>query len=257
MDGPRDIHDHNRPDESGNGSYSEIVSRLEPLFEDASAPVAARVTLAPDQWHRVVEVFDHLMGLGFHEVGIAPVSPVSKELLPTAEQDAALLKGFGLLAGRFVAHARKGLVMPFSNILDLLGRIHLGQTKAVSCGAGFGYMAVDAKGGFFPCHRLTGEADFCTGNLETGINTDRIDSCLGSLNEGREESCSRCWARTLCAGGCHYENHLRENHLGLPRGTSCKFIRSWLDLGMKTYAELRTDGAIEAMGRRLQQRAQC
>jgi len=257
MDGPRDIHDHNRPDESGNGSYSEIVSRLAPLFEDASVPVAARVTLAPDQWHRVVEVFDHLTGLGFHEVGIAPVSPVSKALLPTAEQDAALLEGFGQLAGRFVAHARKGFVMPFSNVLDLLGRIHLGQTKSLSCGAGFGYMAVDAKGGFFPCHRLTGEADFCTGSLETGINKDRINSCLGSLNEGREESCSKCWARTLCAGGCHYENHLRENHLGLPRGTSCKFIRSWLDLGMKTYAELRTDGAIEAMGRRLAQRAHC
>jgi len=257
MDGPRSIHDRNRPDESGNGSYSEIVSRLEPLLKDSPVPVAARVTLAPDQWHRVVEVFDHLIGLGFHEVGIAPVSPVSKALLPTAGQGAALLKGFGLLAGRFVAHAREGLVMPFSNILDLLGRIHLGQTKPVSCGAGFGYMAVDAKGGFFPCHRLTGEADFCAGSLETGINTGRINSCLGSLNKGREESCSRCWARTLCAGGCHYENHLRENHLGLPRGTSCKFIRSWLDLGMKTYAELRTDGAIEAMGRRLQQCAQC
>ena len=257
MDGPRDIHDANRPDESGKGSYSEIVSRLVPLLKDSPVPVAARVTLAPNQWHRVVEVFDHLTDLGFHEVGIAPVSPVSKTLLPTVEQDAALLKGFGRLAARFVAHARKGLVMPFSNILDLLGRIHLGQTKPVSCGAGFGYMAVDAKGGFFPCHRLTGEADFSAGNLASGVNTQRIDSCLGSLNEGRKESCSKCWARTLCAGGCHYENHLRENHLGLPRGTSCKFIRGWLDLGMKTYAGLRTDGAIEAMGRRLQQRAQC
>lgn len=257
MDGPRDVHDRNRPDEKGNGSYSEIISRLGPLLEDSPVPVAARVTLAPDQWHRVVEVFDHLVGLGFHEVGIAPVSPVSKALLPTAGQEAALLEGFGLLARRFVADARKGLVMPFSNILDLLGRLHLGQTKAVSCGAGFGYMAMDAKGRFFPCHRLAGETDFCVGSLETEIDTDRINSCLGSLNNGREQSCSRCWARTICAGGCHYENHLRENLLDLPRGTSCQFIRAWLDLGMRTYAELRADGAIEAMGRRLQGRAQC
>lgn len=257
LDGPRDIHDQNRPDESGNGSYDEVVTRLECLLEDSPIPVAARVTLAPDQWHRVAEVFDHLTGLGFHEVGIAPVSPVSKELLPTVGQDAALLASFGLMARRFVAHARKGLVMPFSNILDLLGRLHLGQTKPISCGAGFGYMAVDAKGRFFPCHRLAGEEDFCSGSLDTGIEKGRIKSCLGSLNRGREESCSKCWARTLCAGGCHYENNLRENNLGLPRGTSCKFIRGWLDLGMKTYAELRTDGAIEAMGNRLTQRAQC
>jgi uncharacterized protein len=257
IDGPRHIHDRNRPDECGNGSYNEIVSRLGPLLNDSPVPVAARVTLEPDQWHSVVEVFDHLISLGFHEVGIAPVSPVSKALLPDAGQEAALLESFGQMARRFVAHARKGRVMPFSNILDLLGRLHLGQTKAASCGAGLGYMAVDAKGSFFPCHRLSGEADFCSGSLDTGINPDRINSCLGSLNHGREESCSKCWARSLCAGGCHYENHLREVQLGLPRGTSCKFIRGWLDMGMKTYAELRTDGAIEAMGPRLEQRAQC
>ncbi len=95
LDGPRDIHDQNRPDESGNGSYNEIVSRLECLLEDSPVPVAARVTLVPDQWHRVAEVFDHLIDLGFHEVGIAPVSPVSKALLPTAGQDAALLEVSG------------------------------------------------------------------------------------------------------------------------------------------------------------------
>lgn len=257
MDGPRHVHDRNRPHEKGNGSYDEIVSRLGPLFENTPVPVAARVTLVPDQWHRVVEVFDHLVGLGFHEVGISPVSPVSKALLPSAEEEAALLHGFGVLARRFVADARKGLVVPFSNILDLLGRLHLGQIKPVSCGAGFGYMAMDATGRFFPCHRLTGETGFCVGSLKTGIETGRINACLGTLNDGREQSCSKCWARTLCAGGCHYENHLRENLLDLPRGTSCKFIRAWLDLGMRTYAEMRTDGAIEAMGQRLEGRAQC
>jgi len=257
MDGPRHIHDRNRPDQQGNGTYSEIVSRLGLLLGNSPVPVAARVTLAPDQWDDVVEVFDHLVGLGFHEVGIAPVSPVTKALLPSAAQEAALLRGFGILARRFVAEAREGRVLPFANILDLLGRLHLGQTKPVSCGAGFGYMAVDAKGRLFPCHRMAGEKEFCVGNLAAGVDAHRVRSCLGALNSGRDESCSKCWARSLCAGGCHYENHLRENQLGLPRGTSCRFIRGWLDLGMKTYAELRTDGAIEAMGRRLKQRAQC
>jgi uncharacterized protein len=257
MDGPRHVHDRNRPDACGGGTYDQIVARLGMLLEDSPVPVAARVTLAPDQWHEAVEVFDHLVGLGFHEVGIAPVSPVTRELMPTFAEESALLDGFAQLAGRFVAAAREGRVLPFSNILDLLGRLHLGQTKPISCGAGFGYMAVDAKGSLFPCHRLSGEADFRIGNLAGGVDHGRVAACMAALNSDREESCAKCWARTLCAGGCHYENHLRENRLGLPRGTSCRFIRSWLDLGMKTYAELRTDGAIEAMSRRLTQRAQC
>ncbi len=257
LDGPRDIHDRNRPDENGRGSYTEIVSRLEILLKDSPVPVAARVTLVPDQWHRVPEVFDHLIELGFHEVGIAPVSPVSKSLLPTAEQEAVLLAGFGELAQRFVAGVRKGFVVPFSNILDLLGRLHLGQARFVSCGAGLGYMAVDAKGRFFPCHRLTGAMNFCAGSLSNGIDADRINISLAGLNEGRDRHCSGCWARTLCAGGCHYENDLRENQLGLPRGSSCRLIRSWLELGLRAYVGLRTDAAIETLGSRLSQRAQC
>ena len=257
LDGPRDIHDRNRPDKNGQGSYTEIVSRLRILLGDSPVPVAARVTLVPDQWHRVVEVFDHLIDLGFHEVGIAPVSPVSGTLLPTAEQEAVLLAGFGELAQRFAAGIRKGFVMPFANILDLLGRLHLGQARSVSCGAGLGYLAVDASGRFFPCHRLTGEMDFCAGSLANGMDAGRITTSLAALNMGRERHCAGCWARTLCAGGCHYENHLRENQLGLPRGSSCRLIRSWLELGLKTYAGLRTDDAIQGLGSRLSQRAQC
>jgi len=257
LDGPRDIHDLNRPDKNGCGRYTGIVSRLGILLADSPVPVAARVTLTPDQWHRVPEVFDHLIELGFHEVGIAPVSPVRKSLLPTAEQEEVLLAGFGELVQRFVAGARQGCIMPFANILDLLGRLHLGQARPVSCGAGLGYMAVDAKGRFFPCHRLTGEVDFCAGSLANGIDADRITISLAALNEGRDRHCAGCWARTLCAGGCHYENHLRENQLGLPRGSSCRLIRSWLELGLKTYAGLRTDTAIRTLGSRLSQRAQC
>jgi len=257
LDGPCDIHDCNRPDKNGHGSYAGIVSRLKILFEASPVPVAARVTLTPDQWHRIPEVFDHLIELGFHEVGIAPVSPVSKSLLPTAEQEALLLAGFGELAQRFVAGVRKGFIVPFTNILDLLGRLHLGQARSVSCGAGLGYMAVDAKGRFFPCHRLTGAEDFCAGSLANGIDADRINSSLAALNEGRDRHCAGCWARTLCAGGCHYENHLREHQLGLPRGSSCRLIRSWLELGLKTYAGLHTDAAMDALGSRLSQRGQC
>lgn len=257
MDGPAHIHDRNRPDAKGRGSYAEVVSRLGILLADTPVPVAARVTLVPDQWRHAEAVFDHLAGLGFHEIGIAPASPVTKALLPSAAEEGSLLENFALLARRFLDAASRGMVLPFSNLLDLLGRLHLGQTRTLSCGAGFGYLAADAKGRLFPCHRLAGEPEFCVGSLGGGRDRARNMSCLDSLNGSRKESCSRCWARTLCAGGCHYENHLRERRLGLPRGTSCRFIRSWLDLGMRTYAEMRSSGAINALSERLAQRARC
>ena len=87
LDGPADLHDANRSDVSGSGSYATITANLEGLLKGATAAVAARVTLTPEQWPRIEEVFFHLLDLGVHEVGIAPVSPVRMELLPDAEQE--------------------------------------------------------------------------------------------------------------------------------------------------------------------------
>lgn len=256
MDGPAAIHDSNRPHADGRGSYAGVAANLKMLLDVAPSAVAARVTLTPAQWGSVVEVFDHLIGLGFHEVGIAPVSPVCASLLPSREEEDELIRGFGVLARRFLEEAASGRVLPFSNVIDLLSRIHGGQARTISCGAGFGYMAIDASGRFSPCHRLTGLADFRAGDLRTGIDGERLRNAFDRLNDGRAESCSKCWARTLCAGGCHYENHLRENHLGLPRGTSCRFIRDWLELGIKTYASLCSGGAIDRVHPLLNKRAQ-
>jgi uncharacterized protein len=240
IDGPPDLHDANRryPGANGGGTYADVVAGLNLLRSCMPRPPAARVTLAPDQWGRVPEVFDHLLDLGFLEVGIAPASPISAEFLPTPEQDEALFAGFSLLAQRFAREAGEGRLLPFSNLLDLLGKLHLGQVKSAPCGAGLGYLALDAEGRFFLCHRLAGVERFCVGDLEAGIDHARIRACLSEQAAPRRAACRACWARSVCAGGCHHENHVRENELGLAPGSSCEFIRRWLEVGIRVYADL-------------------
>lgn len=256
IDGPEDLHDANRMGPGGEGSYAPIVSQLSGLLAAGTAPVAARVTLVPEQWSRIEEVFDHLLALGFHEVGISPASPINRGLLPDDDQDEQLFRGFSALAERFIREAAKGRVVPFSNIIDLLARLHVGQTKSVACGAGLGYLAVDAGGDFYLCHRLAGEDAFRVGTLDDGPDAEKIRSLLTTITAGRDELCAGCWARTLCGGGCHYENHLRENLLGLPRGSSCRFVRRWLQLGIEAYGALRAQGADRVL-QMLGKRAKC
>jgi len=240
IDGPPDVHDANRryPGRDGGGSYADVVAGVARLAARTSRPPAARVTLAPDQWARVPEVFAHLEALGFVEVGIAPASPIDAKLLPTPAQEDALFDAFADLAARFLAAAAAGRVLPFSNLLDVLGRLHVGQVKSAPCGAGLGYLALDAGGRFFLCHRLAGVARFEVGDLDTGIDHAKIAACLDAQAAPRRAECRACWARSLCAGGCHHENHVRENELGLAPGGSCTFIRRWLELGIRVYGEL-------------------
>ena len=147
IDGPPDVHDANRrfPGRAGGGTYADVVQGLTMMRAHGCRPPAARVTLTPDQWGRVPEVFEHVLGLGVLEVGIAPASPVDAGLLPTPEQDEALFAGFASIAERFARAADAGRVLPFSNLLDLLARLHLGQVKGAPCGAGLGYLALDAS----------------------------------------------------------------------------------------------------------------
>lgn len=243
IDGPPEIHDANRRYAGGRDrrTYADVVKGLALLRTHMPKPPAARVTLTPAQWSRIPEVFRHVLDLGFLEVGIAPVSPVTAALLPTTEQDAALFTGFALLAAQFRQAAAAGRVLPFSNLLDLLARLHVGSVKSSPCGAGLGYLAADAEGRFFLCHRLAGEDEFQVGNLDAGIDHAKIRVCLADQAASRAQACRACWARSLCAGGCHYENHLREARLGLPPGGSCDFIRRWLEVGIRVYADLCRD----------------
>jgi uncharacterized protein len=239
IDGPPDVHNANRryPGTAG-GTYADVVAGVEKLRACTGRAPAARVTLTPEQWHRVPEVFDHVAALGFLEVGIAPASPTTAKLLPTAAQEDALFDGFAQLAARFTHAADQGRVLPFSNLLDLLGRLHAGQAKRAPCGAGLGYLAMDAEGAFYLCHRLAGTARFRAGDLATGIDHAAIRACLAEQTAPRREACATCWARSLCAGGCHYDNHVRENELELPPGGSCAFIRRWIELGIRVYGGL-------------------
>jgi len=242
IDGPPDVHDANRPYAGkGAGSYADVVEGIERLTERTGRPPVARVTLAPPQWSRIPEVFDHVMALGVLEAGIAPASPVDAAHLPTPEQEAALFAGFSALAERFVGEAREGRVLRFSNLLDLLAKLHAGEVKGAACGAGLGYVAMDAEGAYFLCHRFAGNEAFRIGDIGSGIDHAKAKACLDEQAAPREDDCASCWARSLCGGGCHYENHQREAVLGLPQGGSCDFIRNWIELGIRTYGRLTAD----------------
>ncbi|ODU08719.1 MAG: hypothetical protein ABS84_11715 [Rubrivivax sp. SCN 71-131] len=242
IDGPPDLHDANRRFAgSGAGTYEAIMAGLAELREHLQRPPAARVTLTPEQWQRAPEVFDHVAAMGFLEVGIAPVSPVNAKMLPTPEQERTLLEGFAQIAARFAQKAVVGELLPFSNLLDVLARLHVGQVKDVACGAGLGYLAIDSEGRFYLCHRMAGMDHFRVGDIDHGIDHAGIAERLAEQAAPRQDACSRCWARSLCAGGCHHDNHIREKDLGLQPGGMCDFIRGWLEICIRAYAQVRRE----------------
>lgn len=241
IDGPREIHDRNRPYASGRGSYEDVARGIELLMENKNGfPVAARVTLGRGAVD-VRKTFDHLRGLGFDEVGFAPASAAEGSPAALTEEELrAVMQGFRNLADGYVDDVRERRVPAFSNMSQILALIHRGDPMPYPCGAGIGMLAVDPSGAFYPCHRLVGIGD-SFGGTEAGISESARGRFLDGARRRRESACDACWAKNFCSGGCYHDAYLRQGDLFAPSLHYCRWIKELFLLGLQTYVRIQNE----------------
>ena len=238
MDGPPDLHDQLRVFANGQGSYATIAPRVRALIAGhRTRPITARVTLTKGVTD-VVRIFRHLKNdLGFHEVGFAPVTTSPDRLYAIGERGMdGVLQEFHVLAEEYLEFALRGEMHGFSNVSDTIAELYQGVNKSHPCGAGLGLLGVGPSGDIAPCHRFVDSDTHSLGNVKTG-GVDR-EKQADFLNRGHINSkydCHTCWARPLCAGGCHHEAFVRYGDTGHPNLHYCDWIRDWTDTCLRIY----------------------
>jgi uncharacterized protein len=233
VDGPRERNDAARPMKNGGGSYDRIVRAVE-LMNQAGRPrsLVARATVTPHGGGDLLETLDHLIGLGFDDVGFAPVvvSPVPDQAFSAAQFDGFLEQMIACGKKALREHAA-GRAYPFSNFETALWEIHRGGHRPFACGAGAAYLSANAKGDLFACHRLVDDERFAMGDVFGGSDRAARAAHLERTHVDTLEPCRGCWARYLCGGGCQHEV-TRRGRVG------CDYIRGWLEFCLSAYAEL-------------------
>jgi uncharacterized protein len=240
IDGPKTTNDQFRVFANGRGSYDIIVPKIrELLARHKSRPIAARVTLTTPSVD-VLGVYRHLKhDLGFHEVGFAPVTTSPTRLYSIGERGMDnVLDQFRALAQEYLSFALQNRHHGFSNVSDTLSELHQGISKSHPCGAGIGLLGVGPSGDIAPCHRFVDSDTHKLGNVSTGIDVERKQDFLTRGNVGNKYDCQTCWARPLCAGGCHHEAFVRYGDTGHPNLHYCDWIRSWTDTCLGIYGVL-------------------
>ena len=76
------------------------------------------------------------------------------------------------------------------------------------------------------------------GNIKTGIDREKQQEFLTRGHVNNKYECSTCWARPLCAGGCHHEAFVRYGDTGHANLHYCDWIRAWTDVCLRVYAEI-------------------
>ncbi|WFU44158.1 radical SAM protein [Bradyrhizobium sp. CB82] len=233
LDGLQATHDNLRPYRSGNGSFEQVARNVKALLaaKRRRYRVLARVTVTPKNLD-LPEIMSGLLDMGFDAIMFSPMvsAPSGKDEMDAADLD-RMLEQLIRCGDIFRDSLRQGRILPFSNVITTLQRIHFKQREQYPCGAGGGYMGVSAEGGLYACHRFVNDEDGLMGDVFTGVDQSRQSNWLDSRHLQKQSPCSACWARYLCSGSCHYESIKR----GRP---ACDYIRGWLNYCLVLYTEL-------------------
>jgi uncharacterized protein len=243
MDGPPEMHDKLRVFANGKGSYDIIAPRVKALIENhRTRPITARVTLTNGVTD-VVRIYRHLkQDMGFHEIGFAPVTTSPNRLYSINERGMdGVLEQFHILADEWLEFALRGEMHGFSNVSDTIAELIQGVNKSHPCGAGIGLVGVGPSGDISPCHRFVDSDIHKMGHISTGIDKAAQSDFLTRGNINTKYDCHTCWARPLCAGGCHHEAFVRYGDTGHANLHYCDWIRDWTETCLKIY------GAVSAV----------
>jgi uncharacterized protein len=243
MDGPPELQDKRRVYKSGKGSYAVIEPKLRMLIANhRTRAITARVTLT-DGVTDVVRIYRHLKDdLGFAEVGFAPVTASSATSYSIDDNGMdGVLEQFHILADEWLECALRGQSHGFSNVSETISELIQGVNKSHPCGAGIGLLGVGPSGDISPCHRFTDADSHTLGNIATGIDRDKQEDFLTRGHVDSKYDCQSCWARPLCAGGCHHEAFVHYGDTGHANLHYCDWIRDW------THTCLRIYGAVSVL----------
>jgi uncharacterized protein len=240
MDGPKEMQDKFRVFSNGRGSYDIIKPKVQNLLAThRTRPIAARVTMTSGAMD-VKKIYQHLKHeLGFYEVGFAPVTTSPNRLYSINEPGMdSVLDQFCQLADEYLEFALRGEHHGFSNVSDTLSELHQGVNKSLPCGAGLGMVGVGPSGDIAPCHRFVDSDQHVLGNVTTGIDKEKQSDFLTRGNIDTKYDCHECWARPLCAGGCHHEAFVRYGDTGHANLHYCDWIRGWTDKCLQVYGAI-------------------
>jgi uncharacterized protein len=240
MDGPKEMHDHLRVFANGRGSYDIIEPKVRALIANhRTRPITARVTLTSGV-SDVLRIFRHLkQDLGFHEIGFAPVTTSPNQLYAIGQKGMdGILEQFHILADEYLEYALRGEAHGFSNVSDTLAELCQGVNKSHPCGAGLGLLGVGPSGDIAPCHRFVDSDLHALGHITTGIDREKQADFLRRGHIDSKYDCHTCWARPLCAGGCHHEAFVRYGDTGHPNLHYCDWIRDWTDTCLRIYGAI-------------------
>lgn len=227
LDGRKEVNDRMRKTVNDKGSYDLIIDNIKKMAakREGKKDYYVRGTYTKYNLDFSKDVA-FLADQGFGSISVEPV--VTDETMPYAilEEDIdTIKKEYEQLALDYLNQEEKGQHYRFFHFnIDLDGGPCV-YKRLSGCGAGRDYVAVTPEGDIYPCHQFVGNEAFKMGDVHTGITHPEIKETFGKANMLNKESCSQCWCRYFCGGGCHANAYNFNKTVMEPYSVACEIER--------------------------------
>lgn len=236
FDGPKEIQDLQRPFVSGKGSYDIIVPKIKKLLKVLpKTPGHAVITANTDPQM----VINALQEIGFMEVSFIPVSislfgsesditkscRITENVLRLMEQES---EAWIRLTKNRDIESLKNLIS-YSQLYHGLILFMHNSKRYFPCGAGLGFVGVSCSGDVYLCHRFVGIDRYKLGSVFQK-NLNREEYQKSPITITCNETCTDCFAKYYCAGGCKHDNEGSCGFIFRPSEDMCKLRRREVEL---------------------------
>lgn len=242
IDGNQAMHDANRVYEAGGGSYEKVRENL--LKLKGSNVLSAKtkdclfMTVVTEDNLDLVEVLKHHKELQATGVQMKVARETNYGNKGISEKNIEKFENaYERLAEFLLDECKKDnfeYLKMILNTTDYFGKfiraLMLGEANFYRCGAGRDKLSFNAEGDIYPCDNFMGNPEFKLGNIfEGGI----IDQRFFGYNVDMMETCSKCWARHVCSGDCHFNAYIKTRDVTKPSPVMCRFYKKIITLAIK------------------------
>lgn len=201
LDGPREIHDGERPYLSGAGSFDTIVDNIAALWD--IVPLQLGGNFRQGNYREFPRLLDQLLSRGITpekltQVLFTPVTPkagcADYGSGCTSSQEPWLIEALLLLREEVLARGFATTKPAVSACMVELDNI----------------MVVNYDGSLYKCPAFMGWQELKAGTLAEGLADYRLSHCIGNW---QTDSCLDCPYLPMCFGGCRFLTLLRGKSL--------------------------------------------
>lgn len=245
IDGPENVHNHNRMYKNGTGSFKDVLNNVRKLQKE-NIKVNASCVITPycTDIYRIIMFF---LEENFSSVSFQLVRPPAPEVFSFTKIN-ELFQSFDKLFCRIFDDLCKGdfsllLLLKKTLIFTPIRNIMFNNYYVTRCEWG-NNIVIDNKGDLYPCLGFIGNQQFCFGNYKDNIEYEKISNIkyVDDLSE-----CKKCWAKYLCGGACHFYSYSDQKDINSKSEIECLYRKGLIERSLSLYTKLYEKNLIASI----------